>query len=121
MHPVPLLSGLGKHLPQRRPEPERTVADRQHRRSHAMLPAVAQQVCPRLGRLPVPVGQGDQLLAPVGPYTDDDQGAHPVLVEAIVDVDTVDPAVDVVHDGKVPLGEPALLLPTGVSPPASQL
>ena len=65
VHPVPLLFGLGEHLPQRGPEPPCPVAGRQHRRAHAPPLGVAQQPGPGLGRLAVPVGQRDQLLLPV--------------------------------------------------------
>ena len=36
MHPAALLGGGGEHLPQRRPQPQRTVTDHDRRRPHAM-------------------------------------------------------------------------------------
>jgi hypothetical protein len=68
-----------------------------------------QQVCPGLDRLPVPVGERDELLPPVGADTDHDQQAQLVLLQPDVDVDAVDPQVDVVHDRQIPGGERALL------------
>ena len=41
VEPASLRTGLGKHLAQRAPEPERAVADRQHRRPHAAAFAFA--------------------------------------------------------------------------------
>jgi hypothetical protein len=73
--PATLGSGGGEHIAQRRPQPKGTIADRQHRRLHAAPAQLAQQLRPRLGRLPQPVGDPDQLLGPVGPHPDDDQGA----------------------------------------------
>ena len=63
MEPAPLLAGLGKHVPQRGPEPQRAVAHRQYRGRHPAAPAVSQQTGPGLGGLPVPVGQRDEFLA----------------------------------------------------------
>jgi len=64
--PAAALAGLGEHLAQRRPEPQRPVADREHRSPHAAAAGIAQQARPGLGRLAVPVSEGDQLLLPVG-------------------------------------------------------
>ena len=41
VHPTPLLFGFGKDLPQRRPEPERTVSCRDDRVPHAPVAEVA--------------------------------------------------------------------------------
>jgi hypothetical protein len=43
--------------PQRLPEPQRAVADRQHRGGHATPAARPQQIGPRLGRLPETIGE----------------------------------------------------------------
>jgi hypothetical protein len=81
VHPAVALSGLGEYLGQRGGEPQRPVADRQHRGLHAPPPGVPQQPGPRLGRLAVPVGEGDQILLPVGAHPDDHPGAHPVSIQ----------------------------------------
>ena len=99
MHPAPLLAGGGEHLPQRGPEPERAVADGQYRGAHAAPPALAQQVGPGLGRFPIAVDHGDQLLAPVGTHADDDQRAQPGLVQPHREVHPVDPDIHIVHIG----------------------
>jgi len=91
VEPTPLLPGFGEHLPQRLPEPQRAVADREHRGPHPATLAVAQQVCPRLRGLPEPVGERDELLLPVGADADHHQQAHLVLLESDLEVDPVDP------------------------------
>ncbi len=53
MHPVALAPSLGKHVPQRAPEAKRAVSDREHRRPHASLFEIAQQLGPTFGGLPV--------------------------------------------------------------------
>jgi hypothetical protein len=52
-----------------------------------------------------PVGQRDQLLLPVGTDPDHHQQAHLVLLQPDLEVDPVDPAVDVVGVGQRPLAE----------------
>jgi hypothetical protein len=107
--PTALLSGLREHLPQRAPEPECAVAHGQDRGAHPAPGAVAEQVRPGLGGLPVPVGERDEFLAAISADTDYDQQAQLVLFQANVDVDAVDPQVDVVHTRQIPVGEGALL------------
>ena len=62
-HAAWALPGLGEHLPQRAPELQRAVPDREHRGAHSAAGAVAQQVGPGFGGLPVAVGEGDELFA----------------------------------------------------------
>jgi hypothetical protein len=101
--PAALLAGGGEHLPKRPPQPQRSVADHHHRRAHSPPAQVAQQFRPRIGRLGLAVGDGDQLLAAIGAHPDDDQAAQPSLVaEADVEVDPVGPAVHVVDPAQVP-------------------
>ncbi len=87
----------------------RPDVEREHGCAYAAPGAVTQQVRPRLDRLPVAVGERDELLAPVSPDSDHDQQAQRVLLEADVDVDPVGPEIDVVHTGQIPAGEDALL------------
>lgn len=96
MPPAALFPGLGEHLTQCLPEPEGAVADREDRGPHAAAFARAEQVGPRLRALAEAVGERDQLLGPVGADPDDHQQAHLVLLEADLEVDAVDPAIDVV-------------------------
>jgi hypothetical protein len=106
--------GSGGYLAQRAPEPERAVADREHGGAHPAAGGVAQQIRPGLGRLAVAVGQGDELLAPIGAHADEHQQAQLVLLEADVDVDAVGPQVDVVHARQAPAGERLLLALPGL-------
>jgi hypothetical protein len=76
---------------QRGPEPERSVADGEHWRSHAAALAVPEQVGPRLRRLAVPIGERDQLFGAVGTHADHHQQADVVLLQADLEVDPVDP------------------------------
>ena len=105
MEPAPLLAGVGEHLPHRLPEPQRAVADRQHRCGHPAPATRPQQIGPRLGRLAVPVGQRDELLAAVGAHPDHHQQAQLLLLEADLEVDPVDPQVHVVGARQDALGE----------------
>ena len=57
VEPAALLAGGGEDVTQRGPEPERSVADGEHWRSHAAALAVPEQVGPRLRRLAVPIGE----------------------------------------------------------------
>lgn len=115
--PAALLTDLGEDLAQRLPEPQGPVADSEHRCPHAAALAVAEQVGPRLGRLAEPVGQGDELLGAVGADPDDHQQAHLVLLETDLEVDAVDPAVDVVGAGqRAPVERGGVVLPLGGEP-----
>ena len=105
VEPAPLLAGRREHLAHRLPEPQRAVTDGQHRRGHAAAAARPQQISPRLGRLPVPVGQGDEFLAAIGAHPDHHQQAQLLLLEADLEVDAVDPQVDVVGARQIPLPE----------------
>ena len=100
--PAPLLGGGGEHVADRLPEPERAVADREHRRLHAATLAVAQQISPRLARFAEPVRERDQLLAAVGADPDHHQQTHLVGLEPDLQVDAVDPHVHVVRPGQRP-------------------
>jgi hypothetical protein len=95
-----LFAGLGEHLPKRPPQPQRPVADHDHRRPHATPAKVAQQLGPRIAGLALAVGDRHQLLGAVGAYPHDHQAAQPTLVQADVEVDAIRPAVDVVPVGQ---------------------
>jgi hypothetical protein len=103
MDPAALLAGGGEHLPQRPPQPQRPVADHDHRRAHAAAAAVPQQLGPVVGRLAGTVGDRDQLLGAVGPHAHEHQAAQPSLVaQTDVAVDAVRPAVHIVPVRQVP-------------------
>src|SRR6476661_8131072 len=70
----------------RTPEPQRAIADRQHRSAHPAAATVAQQIRPGLGGLPVAVGQRDEFLAAVAAYSDHHQQAQLGLLQAHVDM-----------------------------------
>jgi hypothetical protein len=53
VEPAAALPRLGEHLAQPIPEAQRPVADGQHRGAHAAAGAIAQQIRPRFGGLPV--------------------------------------------------------------------
>ena len=109
MEPAALLGRLRKDVAHRRPEPEGAVADSEHRRPHPPVLAVSQQARPGLCRLAVTAGDGHELLSPVGPHVDHDQATQAVLAEAHVEMDAVDPDVDVVGVGQRARGERCLL------------
>jgi hypothetical protein len=103
MYPATLLARRGENITQRPPEPERPVADREHGGGQPTVAHRAQDLGPALGRFAVAVGQGDQLFRAVRADPDDDQRAQPVLFETDVEVDAVDPPVDVVEPREVAL------------------
>ncbi len=96
MNPTPLVPGLRKHLRQGPPQAHGPVAHDEFRIAHAAPAAVPQQVGPGLGRLPQPLGQGDQLLGAVQAHAHQDQDAGVGLTETDPGVDAVGPHVDVV-------------------------
>ncbi len=98
--------------------PQRAVTDGQHRRGHPTTTAAPpQQIRPRLGRLPVSVGQGDEFLAAIGAHADHHQQAELLLLEADLEVDAVDPQVDVIGAREVTLAESLrLVLPLAGEP-----
>jgi hypothetical protein len=67
------------------------------------------QISPGLGGLPIAIRQGHQLLGLIGANPDDHQAAPPVVLQADVEVDAVDPPVHVVDARKVQ-GRPAHVL-----------
>ena len=105
MEPTPLLPTVGEHLAHRLPEPECTVTNGQHRGGHPTATTRPQQIGPGLGRLPIAVGQRDELLVAVGTHADHHQQAEFLLLEADLEVDAVDPQVDVVGARQIALPE----------------
>ena len=97
VEPAALFSGLGEHVAQRGPEPERTVTDREHRSAHPAARAAAEQIGPGLGGLALTVIERDQLLGAIRADTDDDQQAHVVLGKPDPEVDPVGPHIHVVR------------------------
>jgi len=108
--PAALLAGLREHVAHGLPEPERAVADGEHWCLHAASFARAQQVRPGLAGLAEPVGERDELLGPVRADPQNHQQAHLVLLEPDLQMDPVDPDVDVVGAGQRPGVEGALLV-----------
>ena len=63
--PTPLVDGLGEDVGQGSPKAEGAIADGQNWGGHAPALQSPQDVGPGLGRLPVSVGDRDQLFGPV--------------------------------------------------------
>jgi hypothetical protein len=115
--PAPLFTGRGEHFAHRFPEPERAVTDREHRCGHAAAAAVAQQIGPRFGGFAVAVGDRDEFLAAISTHPDHHQQAQFGLIQPNLEVDTVDPQVDVVSAGQIALPEGVgLVLPLAGQP-----
>src|SRR5688572_10924247 len=98
VEPATLLGGVGKYLTHRLPEPECPVTDGEHRGLHAAALARTQQVRPGLTGLAVPVIERDELLGAVGAHADHHLQAHLVLLQTDLEMDPVDPHVDVIPD-----------------------
>jgi hypothetical protein len=90
------VQGLGEDLSEGSPEPESAVADGKHRGAHTPPAQVPKKRSPRLGRLAVAVGDGDELLRAVKADTGYNKNTEPLLFEANLEVDAVRPSVDVV-------------------------
>ena len=101
---------LRPHVPQRRPEAQRPVPNRHRRRAQTTPPQVPQHARPALVALPVAVLQRHQLLRPVRPHPDHHQRAQTVLLKPDVEVNPVDPDVDVVAPRQVAPPERLVLL-----------
>ena len=115
--PVTLLTGGREDVPQGRPQPQRAVADRDHRRLHAPPTQIPQQLRPRRGGLALAVGHGNQLLGAVGAHADDHQAAQAGLLQPHPEVDAVRPHVHVIPLGEVTLAEGLVVgLPAGQQP-----
>ena len=91
VEPAPLFPGVGEHLAQRGPEPQRAVTDREDRGAHPAALTGAQQVSPGLAGLPVPVVEGNQFFGAIGTHPDHDQQAHLVLGQPDLEVNPVHP------------------------------
>src|SRR5215210_4133714 len=102
MYPVSLRSGLGKDISDGSPESQSPVSHRELRRLHPTLFEVPQQLDPALGRLPVAVGDGHELLLTIEPGTDHHQAAQTTVAsQPYSGVDAVHPHVDVVRCAEV--------------------
>jgi hypothetical protein len=105
-----VLSGLGEHVPECRPRPERAVADHELRAAKPATLHIPEHPRPALGRLAVAVLHGQQLLGGVLAHADHDQQAQlVVLPEPHPDMDAVDEQVRVAAEPEVALAEPIVV------------
>jgi hypothetical protein len=96
VHPARLAPRPGKHVAQRRPRAQRTVADHELGLVGAAVFQIAHHGRPRLGAFAVAVLDSQQLLGVVFADADHDQQAQAVvLTEPNRDMDTVDEPVRV--------------------------
>ena len=100
---------LGEDVPERRPEPESAVPDGDDGGPHAPVTQVTKERRPGVGRLPVAIRDGDELLLAVEADAHDDETAQPLFVEADGEVHPVDPDVDVAPVREAALHEGAVL------------
>src|SRR5438067_9682284 len=116
MHPATLFSALWEYFTERSPEAKSSIADGQHRCSHAASVEIAQQLGPRLCGLPVAVADSDQFLATIGAHANQHQTAQPLVVQTNIEMDPIGPQIHVVDLTQVALPERCQLL----APLASQ-
>ena len=110
--PVALLGRQGPHVPDGAPEPQGPIANRNHGRLEPAALQPSQQLRPALGTFAAPVLERDELLRPVGARADDHQRAQAVVLQPDVEVNPVDPDIDVVTIGQVALPKlPILVFP----------
>jgi len=109
--PAELWLRLRELLRQRHPEAQRPVP-RGHRGSVREAAAfhLPQEAAPTVRRFPEAVLDGDEFLRAVGAGADDDQQTLPVGVQPDVEVDAVDPPIDVPTRREIALA-PGLVLP----------
>ena len=102
VHPAALLARLRPDLGERLPEAERAVGDGELRpdRKSASL-EIEQEFLPRLRALAHAVGQADQFLLALRRRADDHEQALRIILKPGLDVDAVDPEVDVAFGGQV--------------------
>ena len=105
-------------LAQRLPEPEVAVADSEFRADlQAAAAQIHQQLAPRLLALAIAVGEPDQFLSAELVRADHDQDALALLIKTSIEVDAIDPEVDVALAGQTAplpgsqLGLPGLFQP----------
>jgi hypothetical protein len=94
--PVALVAGGREDVTQRCPQSKRAVTDRHHRRPHATPPQIPQQLGPRLGRLPLAIGDRHSSLVPSTRTPTITAAAQPGLLQPHPEVDAVGPDVHVV-------------------------
>lgn len=100
MHPAALRSGLRPHLVDRLPEAECTVGDGKLRADRQTAPLeIEQQLLPGLRALADAVGKPDQFLLALGGGADDHEQALRVIFEPGLDVDAINPDVDIPFGG----------------------
>jgi hypothetical protein len=103
--PVALLAGGWEHVAEGRPQAQRAVPDRDHRRPHPAAPQIPQDLRPAVGGLPLAIGHRDQLLGAVGAHAHDHQAAQASLLQPHPEVHAVRPDVHIVTVGQVALAE----------------
>src|SRR6188472_4752392 len=99
--PTALLARGPIDLAQRLPEPEVAVADSEFRADlQAAVAQIHQQLAPRLLALAIAVGEPDQFLSAELVRADHDQDALALLIKTSIEVDAIDPEVDVALAGQ---------------------
>ncbi len=117
VEPAALFPGCGEHVAYGFPEAEGAITDGQYWGTHAAPPAGAEQISPRLGGFTEPVSQRDEFLLPISADPNHDQQTHFVLIEADLEMDSVNPHIHVVSVGEGAFVERgSLVLPSGGQP-----
>ena len=115
VHPTALAARLGPDLLKGLPEAECAVGDRKLRPDgQPAPPEVEQQLPPGLHALAHTIGQANKLFLAFRRRADDDQKALGILFKAGLDVDAVDPEVDVAFGREIALGPPGMLVRPGL-------
>jgi hypothetical protein len=115
LHPAALAARLGPHLLKGLPEAECAVGDgKLGSDGQPAPPEVEQQLPPGLHALAHAIDQADELLLALRGGADDDQKALGVRFKAGLDMDAVDPEVDVAFGREIALGPPGMLVRPGL-------
>src|SRR5215471_7799650 len=103
VHPTALATRFWPNFLERLPEPERAVGNGKLGPDREPTPPqVEQELFPRLRALPHPIGEADKFLFAFGCCSDNDEKALGLVLEPGLDMDAVDPEVNIAFGGQIP-------------------
>ena len=107
MHPTTLRTRLRQHLIDRFPEAKRPVGNGELRRHRQTAPLeIEEEFLPRLRALADAVGKANEFLLAFGSGANDHEQTLRVVLEPSLDVDAIDPEVNILLGGQIAI-EPA--------------
>jgi hypothetical protein len=121
VHPAALAACLWPHFLDRLPEAQRAVGDREFGPHREPAPLqVKEQLPPGLRALTHAINEPDEFLLALGRRADDHQQALRFILEPSLNVDAVDPEVDVALAREIALAPARVLLQPGLLEPGDR-